>query len=79
MTRIVQALERLGLVRRERDATDRRLFRVDATAKGRTLLLEGRNRRVDALAQRLETLSRTDLDSLGAATAILTDVIHTLE
>src|SRR6187551_599349 len=61
MTRIVQALEHQGFVRRERDATDRRLFRVEATPKGRALLLEGRNRRVDAFAHRLEALTRTEL------------------
>ncbi|MEP7344850.1 MAG: MarR family transcriptional regulator [Gemmatimonadaceae bacterium] len=79
MTRIVQGLERQGLVRRERDVTDRRLVRVEATAKGRTLLLEGRNRRVDTLAHRLEVLSRADLSSLGAGAAVLDEVIRTLD
>jgi len=79
MTRIVQALERLGYVRRERDVHDRRLFRVEATAKGKALLLEGRNRRVDALAKRLEALNRADLKSLGAAADILDNVIRTLD
>ena len=79
MTRLVQALERQGLVRRERDATDRRLFRVLATPKGRTLLLEGRNRRVDKLARRLAGLGRADLLSLGAGASILDEVIRTLD
>src|SRR5213594_598735 len=34
MTRIVQALEAEGLVRRERDAKDGRVHRLHATAKG---------------------------------------------
>src|SRR6184192_321442 len=34
MTRIVQALEREGLVRRESDPRDRRVTRLHATAKG---------------------------------------------
>jgi DNA-binding MarR family transcriptional regulator len=79
MTHIVQALERQGFVKRKRDATDRRQFRVEATAKGRTLLLEGRNRRVDAFARRLDALSHADLSTLGKGTAILETVVRTLD
>lgn len=79
MTRIVQGLERQGFVRREQDTMDRRLIRVDATAKGRALLLEGRNRRVDKLAHRLDALTRVDRTTLGAGAAILDEVIRTLD
>lgn len=79
MTRIVQALERGGYVRRERDTNDRRLVHLHATAKGKTLLLEGRDRRVDMLARRLDQLPARELATLGDAAAILEAVVRTLD
>jgi len=57
MTRIVQALEEDGLVRRERDADDGRIHRLRATAKGRRVMQEGRERRIASLAALLDRLS----------------------
>src|SRR5438552_290373 len=51
MTRIVGALLDAGLVAREVDATDRRVVRVRATAKGQRLLEQGRGLRVAALVR----------------------------
>src|ERR687884_2088242 len=51
MTRIVQALERDGLVRREPDRDDGRVVRLHATAKGERVMWGGRERRVDRLAE----------------------------
>src|ERR687884_2200417 len=51
MTRIVQALEREGLVRREPDRDDGRVVRLHATAKGERVMWGGRERRVDRLAE----------------------------
>ncbi|MBV6521582.1 MAG: hypothetical protein MNPFHGCM_01723 [Gemmatimonadaceae bacterium] len=79
MTRIVQGLERLGYVSRERDTRDRRLFRARATARGRALLLEGRNRRVDALARRLASLDAAQRQLLGGSVAILEEVVRSLD
>src|ERR671914_1928025 len=45
MTRLVRALEARGLVSREPDERDGRVVRLRATAKGRTLMAEGRARR----------------------------------
>src|ERR671931_1645249 len=42
MTRIVQALEENGLVRRDADPHDGRVARVRATAKGRRVMKQGR-------------------------------------
>ena len=56
MTRLVQALEADGLVRRESDPGDRRQVRVRATARGQRLLEQGRRRRIEALARRLQVL-----------------------
>jgi DNA-binding MarR family transcriptional regulator len=57
MTRIVQALEAAGLVRRARDPHDARVHRLDATAKGRRVMQRGRERRVANLATLLDRLS----------------------
>src|ERR671925_2097042 len=45
MTRIVQALEAEGLVRREADPQDGRVTRLHPTAKGERVLWRGRERR----------------------------------
>ena len=50
MTRIVTGLEKDGLVQRTGDAHDRRLTRIQATAKGQKVLAAGRARRVEKLA-----------------------------
>ena len=71
MTRLIQGLEKDGLVRRQADPTDGRVSRMHATAKGRALLLEGRARRVAALRKRLEGLSPRDLDTLDRATELM--------
>ena len=71
MTKVVQALEMEGLVRRERDAADRRGSRIVATAKGRRIMEEGRRRRVTRLAADLAELPRGERDQLAAAVAIL--------
>src|SRR5215216_2971 len=52
MTNIVRGLEEAGLVRRDRDATDGRVTRVRATAKGERILQRARERRIAHLAER---------------------------
>jgi DNA-binding MarR family transcriptional regulator len=64
MTRLVRALEARGLVAREPDERDGRVVRLRATAKGRTLMAEGRARRVRTLARELEGLDTGELDVL---------------
>jgi DNA-binding MarR family transcriptional regulator len=61
MTRLVAALEEQGLVSRETDGADRRIVRMSATAKGRRLLEQGRDRRIGAIADDLSRLGATDL------------------
>ena len=71
MTRLVRALEARGLVTREPDERDGRVVRLRATAKGRTLMAEGRARRVRTLARELERLGAEELAALrGGAAAI---------
>ena len=78
MTRLVTALEDDGLVVREPDPDDGRLTRVRATAKGRTLLFQGRARRVAALAAQVRGLGPDDRAALERALPILQGLIDRL-
>jgi DNA-binding MarR family transcriptional regulator len=71
MTKLVQALESARLVKRTPDPDDRRIMWIKATASGRRLLLKGRAARVHALAFRLKSFSREEVDSLDAAARLL--------
>jgi DNA-binding MarR family transcriptional regulator len=75
MTRIVDALAEQALVTRSKSGTDRRNTLITATAAGRKLLLQGRERRVRALAKQIAALSQSERTSLAAATNILKQVI----
>ncbi len=71
MTRLVQALEWERLVARSRDAGDKRVTWIKATARGRRLLLKGRKERVRALTSRLAPLERAEIDTLDKAARLL--------
>lgn len=75
MTRLVSALESLGLVVREADADDGRLTRIRATPRGRALLMRGRARRVAALTEQLRALEPADRAALDGALRTLDGVI----
>lgn len=78
MTRLVSALEDEGLVAREADPDDKRLTRIRATQKGRTLLFRGRARRVAALTSEVRGLEPGERAELTRALAILDGVIARL-
>lgn len=71
ISRLVRDLERDGLVTRQRDRKDRRVQWIHATAKGRRLLHEGRDRRVARLARDLVGLSSRERRVLARAAEIL--------
>jgi DNA-binding MarR family transcriptional regulator len=71
MTKVVQALEADGLVRREAVAGDKRGTRLVATARGRRIMEEGRRRRVQRLAAELRELPAAERATLEKAAAIL--------
>ena len=71
MTRIVQALEQEGLVRRESDLNDGRVTRLHATAKGQRVLWRGRERRVANLAAMLSRLSPTEVAQVRKAAELV--------
>ena len=78
MTRLVTALEEDGLVVRETDPDDGRLTRIRATSKGRTLLFQGRARRVAALTAQVRALAAADRSALERALPILQGLIERL-
>jgi DNA-binding MarR family transcriptional regulator len=71
MTRIVQALERDGLVRRDGDPNDARVARVRATAKGRRVMQTGRERRITNLATLLSRLSQQEVAHVQRAAELV--------
>jgi DNA-binding MarR family transcriptional regulator len=77
MSGIVRGLEDDGLVRRASDPGDRRTSRIHATTRGRNLLLRGRARRVDNLADRLQALDRDELRTLAAAADLIERALAT--
>jgi DNA-binding MarR family transcriptional regulator len=71
MTRIVQALEEEGLVRRERDRADARIHRLSATAKGRRVMQKARERRIASLAALLRRLPPADVARVQEAAELV--------
>lgn len=71
ITRLVQALERAGLIERQADPADRRVTRVRATPAGRRLLEAGRARRVEQLAADIAALPPRDRRTLARAVDVL--------
>jgi DNA-binding MarR family transcriptional regulator len=71
MTRIVQALEQDGLVRRESDPDDGRVTRLQATPKGERVMWRGRERRVANLATLLSDLSPDEIARVHEAAELV--------
>jgi len=71
MTRLVDGLERRGLVRRVSHAEDGRVQLVEATAAGKRLLQQGRARRVERLMQGIAHLPAEDQQILARAAGLM--------
>jgi DNA-binding MarR family transcriptional regulator len=67
MSRIVDALESEGLIRRTVNPQDRRAVVLEATEKGAAILWQGRKRRVRFLAKHLSRLSEDERKKIGDA------------
>ena len=78
MSRIVVGLERTRLVRRKATDDKRRML-LEATARGATILQEGRRRRVGMLVRALQELSDTELREAAAAAEFMRKLIGRLE
>jgi DNA-binding MarR family transcriptional regulator len=74
MSKLVVELEASGLVEKSPDPKDGRGLVIAATSKGRKIMLQGRDRRLTLLKQRLAKLSRTDISRLEAAAPLLLDL-----
>jgi|SRR5450755_742820 DNA-binding MarR family transcriptional regulator len=71
MSRIVTALQQSGLARIETDAADGRRILVSPTTKGKALLREARDRRVELVAETLGKLTAAELDLLLKASELM--------
>ncbi len=71
MSRMIEALVRDGLVKRETDKTDRRSVIITATEKGTRIMHEGRGRREKQLLELLQPLRKEEIDLLNRASEIL--------
>lgn len=71
ITRLVDSLERRGLVRRVSDAEDGRVQLVEATAAGKRLLQRGRARRVERLMTGVAQLPPEDQQVLKRAADLM--------
>jgi DNA-binding MarR family transcriptional regulator len=67
MTRIAQSLVQDGYARRQADPKDRRVVRLSATARGRRVMQQGRERRVANLARLLGRLSADEVAHIREA------------
>jgi DNA-binding MarR family transcriptional regulator len=71
MTRMVASLDGDGLVKRAPDPADKRVVWVEATAKGRRLIEQGRRQRVAFLADHLVELPAADRALLDQASDLM--------
>ncbi len=76
MTRIVQGLEREGLVARETDPRDGRVVQIHATSKGISAMERARDRRLQALVALLEGVEGSEKQVLAEAAEILEGLLR---
>jgi len=74
MVRIVRGLVEQQLARARTDKQDRRKIDIAATARGRSLMMRARARRVEALALAVDAMSVKEQEALRAAVAVLKKV-----
>ncbi len=75
MSRIVDALVKDGLVKREVNRTNRRAVIISATDKGVRVMREGRTRRVKQLVELLKPLNPSQVESLEKASETLSKIL----
>jgi DNA-binding MarR family transcriptional regulator len=71
MSKLTADLESEGLALKRPDRADRRSLRIEATAKGRALMEEGRRKRLAILEARLADLSEAELKTLDQAATLM--------
>src|SRR5438094_10598463 len=75
MSRVVEALVKEGLVRRETNRDDRRSVMISPTDKGTRISHDGRNRRERRLIKFLSKLDADEIRCLGKASSILSRIL----
>ena len=75
MTRIVDALAEQKLVTRNKSAKDARRTMIAATPAGRRVLMQGRERRIRALARQIAALSERERATLQEAANALEGIV----
>ena len=75
MSRVVEALVREGLIRREANRDDRRSVTISTTDKGTKIIHEGRSRREKRLIKLLSQLDADEIKCLGRASRILSKIL----
>jgi DNA-binding MarR family transcriptional regulator len=78
MSRIVAGLARTRLTRRK-TTDDKRRMLLEATARGKKILREGRRRRVEMLVNALEKFSAAELREAAAAADFMRKLVGRLE
>jgi len=78
LSRLIPKLEQAGLIRRLADGADRRVCRVEATARGRALLDRVRSERNDALSRRMSALGASEREALLVALPVLEELAERL-
>ena len=71
MSKLVADLESEGLALKRADAADARGLKIEVTAKGRALMLEGRRRRLDVLRRKLDGASAAERKLLAQAADLM--------
>ena len=71
MSKLVAELEHEGLVEKSADPKDRRGLVIAATAQGKKIMLQGRDRRLALLKQRLSRLDAKEIARLADAAPVL--------
>ncbi len=71
MSKLVSELQADGLVAKRADKADGRAIRIEATAKGKALMLEGRKRRLALLRQRFASFTAAERATLEKAAALM--------
>ena len=75
MTKLLQALEADGYVRRRRDRTDARVQRISATAAGRRALEHGRRLRLARVEAVLAELTAREAECIARAVTVLEEAL----
>jgi DNA-binding MarR family transcriptional regulator len=76
MSRLIAAMERDRLVRITQAKEDARSILITPTHKGKALLLAGKKRRVESLAEALKPCGEAQLDQVGKTVELLNQVIR---